>query len=239
METVGLNLVLLWMFPLSLGQDAVFKPPTARYGAAPPTAVDRGRCGDREPGSWSDGRGSPRGPCCRKPHAVVHSGQLWDGVRGHDLVPGAVRWIRSELCHAAAQQELLVLAAERCHLQLAGCAGIGLTSAHHVDWSGRQIKESKKRTINNNRLVKKLLFLLKVQLCFNFVVCNVVPLAAAFSSLCIVWSCLFKPILKCCIYWGVWWHVEKWVRQGFFSTVLLILYDCSLVNSANWCFRRL
>lgn len=217
------------MFPLSLGQDAVFKPPTARYGAAPPTAVGRGRCGDREPGSRSDGRGSPREPCCRKPHAVVHSGQLRDGVRRHDLVPGAVRWIRSELCHAAAQQELLVLAAERCHLQLAGCAGIGLTSAHHVDWPGKQIKESKKLTIHSDLWKSSI----------NFVVCNVVPLAAAFSSPCIVWSCLFKPVVKCCIYWGMWWHVEKWVRQGFFSTVLLIFYDYSLVNSVNSCFRRL
>ncbi|TKS69903.1 Palmitoyltransferase ZDHHC7 [Collichthys lucidus] len=36
-----------------------------------------------------------------------HSGQLWDGVRNYDLVPGAVRRICGELRHAAAQQELL------------------------------------------------------------------------------------------------------------------------------------
>lgn len=133
------KLNLLQIFPLSPGQDAVFKPPTARYGAAPPAAVCRCRCRDREPGSRGDGRGSPRWPPGGEPHAVVYSGQLWDGVCRHDLVPGAVRWVCGELCDAAAWQELLVLAAERGHIQLPGCARVGLTSAHHVDWPGKDV----------------------------------------------------------------------------------------------------
>lgn len=132
---------LKW-FPLSLGQDAVFKPPTARYGAAPPAAVGRCRCRDREPGSRSYGRESPCGSHSGEPHALVHSGQLWHGVCNHDLVPCTVCWIRGELCHAAARQEFLVLASEWGHLQLPGCACTGLTSAHHVDWPGKDAKES-------------------------------------------------------------------------------------------------
>lgn len=120
-------------FSSSPGQDAVFKPPATRHGAASPAALGRWRRGDGGPGSRSDGWRSPLGPHGRKPHTVVHSGQLWDGVRDHDLVPGSVRRVCRELCHAPARQELLVLAAERGHLQLPGCARTGLAHAHHVD----------------------------------------------------------------------------------------------------------
>lgn len=131
-ERKTLNFFLVQMF-LSSGQDAVFKPPATRYGAAPRTAVGRCRRGDGEPGSWSDGWGTPLGPHSWKPYTVVHSGQLRDGVCDHDLVPGSVRRVCSELRHASARQELLVLTAERGHLQLPGCACTGLAHAHHAD----------------------------------------------------------------------------------------------------------
>lgn len=125
------------------GQDAVFKPPTARDGAAPPAAVCWGRCGERQPGSWSHCGERPYGTDDGEPHSVVHPWQLRNGVRHYDLAPGALRWICGELCYAAAEQELLVLTAERSSLQLLCCACTGFTRAHHVDWPGKNVTEGK------------------------------------------------------------------------------------------------
>lgn len=138
---------LFWSsFPLiafNPGQDAVFKPPTAGYGAAPPAAVCWGRCGERQPGGRSNCGKHPHGTGGWESHSVVRPWQLWDGVRHYDLAPGAVRWICGELCDAAAEQELLVLTAEWGCLQLPGCACTGLACAHHVDRPGKDVMEGK------------------------------------------------------------------------------------------------
>lgn len=134
------------LFPLvyfNPGQDAVFKSPTAGYGAAPPAAVCWGRCGERQPGGWSHRGERPHGTGCWQPHSVVHPRQLWDGVRHYDLAPGALCWICGELCDAAAEQELLVRTAEWGNLQLPGRARAGRTCAHHVDRPGKDVPKHK------------------------------------------------------------------------------------------------
>ena len=72
---------------------------------------------------------------------MVHPGRLWHGVRGHHLVPGVVRRLRGQLCHAAARQELLVPTAQRGRFQHTGRAGARLAHAHHAHRPGKEEEE--------------------------------------------------------------------------------------------------